>query len=44
MMPSDIAATPDRSIENVSFAPFATAGGHVLGLTDEPVAAGRARR
>ena len=38
MIPSDMAATPERSIEKVSLAPSRPPDGHVLGLADQPVA------
>ena len=44
MMPSDMAATPERSIENVSLAPSRPPDGDVLGLADQAVLARRARR
>ena len=44
MMPSAMAATPERSIENVSLAPSRPPDAHVLGLADEAVACRRARR
>ena len=39
MIPSDMAATPERSIEKVSLAPSRPPDGHVLGLADEAVLA-----